>query len=105
MSVRAEKLATGWAEDCDKIILRRCPVCKQDSIVGHGAAASRRTMSITTGSGSAGAAARLRNDLHFSSAVFSSLHPFSLLARCQALLAALCGALFVGEGGAQAEGR
>jgi hypothetical protein len=30
------ELATGWAEDCDKIILRRCPVCKQDSIIGHG---------------------------------------------------------------------
>ena len=24
-----------WAEDCDKIILRHCPVCKRDSIVGH----------------------------------------------------------------------
>ena len=33
---RRSKLATGWAEDCDKIILRRCPVCERDSIVGHG---------------------------------------------------------------------
>jgi hypothetical protein len=31
-----DKLATGWAEDCDKIILRLCPICKRDSIVGHG---------------------------------------------------------------------
>ena len=31
-----DKLATDWAEGCDKIILRRCPVCKQDSIIGHG---------------------------------------------------------------------
>jgi hypothetical protein len=31
-----EKLATDWAEGCDKMILRHCPVCKRDSIVGHG---------------------------------------------------------------------
>jgi hypothetical protein len=35
-SVPLDKLATDWAEGCDKIILRRCPVCKQDSIIGHG---------------------------------------------------------------------
>jgi Domain of unknown function (DUF6431) len=31
-----EQLAVRWANDCDKIILRHCPVCKRDSIVGHG---------------------------------------------------------------------
>jgi Domain of unknown function (DUF6431) len=31
-----DKLATDWAEGCDKIILRHCPACKRDSIVGHG---------------------------------------------------------------------
>jgi Domain of unknown function (DUF6431) len=31
-----DRLATEWAEDCDKIILRRCPVCERDSIIGHG---------------------------------------------------------------------
>src|ERR1022692_3123043 len=36
VSVAPGKLATDWAEDCDKIILRRCPVCERDSIVGHG---------------------------------------------------------------------
>ena len=30
------QVTAGWAEDCDKIILRHCPVCKRDSIVGHG---------------------------------------------------------------------
>ena len=30
------ELATGWADDCDGIILRQCPICKRDSIVGHG---------------------------------------------------------------------
>ena len=36
VSVRLEQLAALWAEDCDQIILRRCPVCEQDSIIGHG---------------------------------------------------------------------
>jgi Domain of unknown function (DUF6431) len=30
------KLETDWANDCDKVILRRCPVCERDSIIGHG---------------------------------------------------------------------
>jgi hypothetical protein len=34
--VPLEQLAARWAEDCDQIILRRCPVCEQDSIIGHG---------------------------------------------------------------------
>jgi hypothetical protein len=31
-----EERRAGWAEDSDEIILRRCPVCEQDTIVGHG---------------------------------------------------------------------
>jgi hypothetical protein len=31
-----EQLAARWAEDCDESILRRCPICEQDSIIGHG---------------------------------------------------------------------
>ncbi len=34
--VPLEQLAVRWADDCDQIILRRCPVCDQDSIIGHG---------------------------------------------------------------------
>ena len=36
MCVPLEQLAARWGEDCDEIILRRCPVCDQDSIIGHG---------------------------------------------------------------------
>jgi len=36
VSVPLERLAVCWAEDSDEIILRRCPICEQDSIVGHG---------------------------------------------------------------------
>jgi hypothetical protein len=31
-----QRLAADWAEDSDEIIIRRCPVCGQDSIIGHG---------------------------------------------------------------------
>ncbi len=31
-----EQLAASWADDCDQIIIRLCPICKRDSIVGHG---------------------------------------------------------------------
>jgi hypothetical protein len=31
-----QKLEADWAVDCDKNILRHCPVCERDSIVGHG---------------------------------------------------------------------
>ncbi|HEY1895574.1 MAG TPA: DUF6431 domain-containing protein [Terracidiphilus sp.] len=34
--VPPDKLRTGWAEDSDEIILRHCPVCDSDSIIGHG---------------------------------------------------------------------
>jgi len=30
------KLETDWAADCAEVILRRCPVCERDSIIGHG---------------------------------------------------------------------
>jgi hypothetical protein len=30
------KTENDWAEDCDKVILRLCPVCECDSIIGHG---------------------------------------------------------------------
>ena len=34
-SAPPHKLETEWEKDCDKI-LRRCPVCQQESIIGHG---------------------------------------------------------------------
>jgi hypothetical protein len=36
VSVRLGQVAACWAEDCDKNILRHCPICEGDSIVGHG---------------------------------------------------------------------
>jgi len=34
--IAPDELGTTWAEDPDETVLRRCPVCEQDSIVGHG---------------------------------------------------------------------
>jgi hypothetical protein len=34
-SAPPHKLETEWEKDCDKI-LRRCPVCQKESIIGHG---------------------------------------------------------------------
>jgi uncharacterized protein DUF6431 len=36
VSAGLEQLGAGWADDCDQIIIRLCPICKCDSIVGHG---------------------------------------------------------------------
>ena len=36
VSAAPGKLATDWAEHSDEIIIRRCPFCERDSIVGHG---------------------------------------------------------------------
>jgi hypothetical protein len=36
VSVAPDKIATDWAEHCDENIIRRCPFCERDSIVGHG---------------------------------------------------------------------
>ncbi|HKW35281.1 MAG TPA: DUF6431 domain-containing protein [Candidatus Acidoferrum sp.] len=35
-SVSPHKGEDDWARDCDQVILRRCPVCECDSIIGHG---------------------------------------------------------------------
>ena len=36
LSAPRHKLETDWAMGCDEIILRRCPACEHDSIIGHG---------------------------------------------------------------------
>jgi hypothetical protein len=36
VSAPQNRLEADWAKDCDEVILRQCPVCKCDSIIGHG---------------------------------------------------------------------
>src|SRR5271156_1020508 len=36
LSVPPHKLETDWAASCAEVILRRCPACEIDSIIGHG---------------------------------------------------------------------
>jgi Domain of unknown function (DUF6431) len=35
LSAPQRKLETDWDKDCDKL-MRQCPICKRDSIIGHG---------------------------------------------------------------------
>ena len=77
----------GWAEDSDEIILRRCPICEQDSIVGHG---WRRKQAhdeyrdwIRIRRGRCGSCGKTFTFLPVFSLPYTH---YSLLARCQALL-------------------
>jgi transposase-like protein len=36
LSAPPHKLETDWARDSEKVMLRRCPLCERDSIIGHG---------------------------------------------------------------------
>ena len=36
LSAPPHKLETDWATSCAEVILRRCPACESDSIIGHG---------------------------------------------------------------------
>jgi hypothetical protein len=87
VSVAQERLAAGWAEDSDEIILRRCPVCEKDSIVGHG---RRRKQAhdehhdwIRIRRGRCGSCGTTFTFLPVFSLPYTH---YSLLARCQALL-------------------
>jgi hypothetical protein len=86
VSAPLDKLATDWAEGCDEIILRRCPVCERDSIIGHG---RRRKQAhdehhdwIWIHRGRCGNCGKTFTFLPLLSLPYTH---FSLLARCQAL--------------------
>ena len=87
MSVPLERLAACWAEDSDEIILRRCPVCEQDSIVGHG---RRRKQAHDEYHDwiriRRGRCVRCGRTFTFLPVLSLPYTHFSLLARCQALL-------------------
>jgi len=86
LSAPPHKLETDWASDCEKVVLRRCPVCERDSIIGHG---RRRKQAHDEHHDRIG----IRRGLcHGCGKTFTFLPPlslpythYSLLARCQAL--------------------
>jgi len=86
VSAPLDELATGWAEGWDEIIVRRCPVCERDSIVGHG---RRRKQAhdehhdwIMIRRGRCGGCGKTFTFLPVLSLPYTQ---YSLLARCQAL--------------------
>ena len=85
--VPLEKLARSWAEDCDKIILRLCPICKRDSIVGHGRRRKQAHDEHHDWIGiRRGRCAGCGTTFTFLPLFSLPYTHFSLLARCQALL-------------------
>ena len=87
VSVAPSRLATDWAEDCDKNILRRCPFCERDSIIGHG---RRRKQAHDEHHDwiwiRRGRCADCGTTFTFLPLLSLPYTHFSLLARCQALL-------------------
>jgi hypothetical protein len=105
-SAPLDKLAMDWAEDCDQIILRLCPICKRDLIVGHGRRRKQAHDEHHDWIGiRRGRCAGCGTTFTFLPLFSLPYTHFSLLARCQAVAAALCGALFMGKDGAQVQGR
>ena len=86
VSASPDKLATDWAEDCDENIIRRCPFCEHDSIIGHG---RRRKQAHDEHHDWIGIRRGLCSDCGLTFTflpVFSLPYThYSLLARCQAL--------------------
>jgi Domain of unknown function (DUF6431) len=87
VSVPLERLAACWAEDSDEIILRRCPVCEQDSIVGHGRRRKQAHDEHNDWIGiRRGRCVRCGKTFTFLPVFSLPYTHYSLLTRCQALL-------------------
>jgi hypothetical protein len=102
LSLPAHKLETEWAVSCAEVILRRCPICGCDLIIGHG---RRRKQAhdahhdwIEIRRGRCTACGKTFTFLPPLSLPYTH---YSLLTRCQALRRRLCGALFLGRGRCQ----
>ena len=84
--VGPDEIGTGWA-DSDETILRRCPVCKQDSIVGHGRRRKQAHDEYHDWIGiRRGRCVRCGRTFTFLPVFSLPYTHYSLLARCQALL-------------------
>jgi hypothetical protein len=84
--VPLEQLAARWAEDCDQIILRRCPICDQDSIIGHGRRRKQAHDEYHDWIGiRRGLCSKCGKTFTFLPLLSLPYTHFSLLARCQAL--------------------
>ena len=87
VSVPLERLASCWAEHSDEIILRRCPICEQDSIVGHGRRRKQAHDEHHDWIGICrGRCVRCGKTFTFLPVFSLPYTHYSLLARCQALL-------------------
>lgn len=87
MSVALERLAAGWADNCDQTILRRCPICEQETIIGHGRRRKQAHDEHHDWIGiRRGRCVRCGRTFTFLPVFSLPYTHYSLLARCQALL-------------------
>jgi hypothetical protein len=87
VSVALERLAACWAESCDQIILRRCPVCEQETIIGHGRRRKQAHDEHHDWIGiRRGRCVRCGRTFTFLPVFSLPYTHYSLIARCQALL-------------------
>jgi hypothetical protein len=87
VSAGLEQLAACWANDCDQIIIRLCPICKRDSIVGHGHRRKQAHDEYHDWIGiRRGRCSICRKTFTFLPLFSLPYTHFSLFARCQALL-------------------
>lgn len=87
VSIPVQRLAADWAEDSDEIIIRRCPVCGQDSIIGHGRRRKQAHDEYHDWIGiRRGRCVRCGRTFTFLPVFSLPYTHYSLLTRCQALL-------------------
>ena len=87
VSVALERLAACWVENRNQIILRRCPVCEQDTIIGQGRRCKQAHDEHHDWIGiRRGCCVRCGRTFTFLPVFSLPYTDYSLLARCQALL-------------------
>jgi hypothetical protein len=103
LSALLHKLETDWARDCDKVILRYCPVCKRIPSSATDAAARRRTISRSVSRldwDPSRSLPWLRHDLHFPPAAIFASHALQFVGARADITATLGGTLLLGTSGA-----
>jgi len=104
VTVPLPQVAAGWAEDCDTIILRHCPICKRDSIVGHGRRRKQAHDEHHDWIGiRRGRCAGCGKTFTFLPVLSLPIYALQLASAVPSLVAARCGALLVGRGGAEVQ--
>lgn len=100
-----EQLAARWAKNCKEIIIRRCPICEQDSNIGQGRRRKQAHDEYRDWIGiRRGLCTNCGTTFTFLPLFFSSLYALQSAGALPGTAAAHSGALFMGDGRTEAEG-